>query len=51
MEFSSRPDSVASLVSRLGPDGVTRPFKCYLQSRVAKGVPLETTVVAVKRLP
>lgn len=50
VEFTSREGPVASLMSRLGPDGVTKPFKCYLQSRVARGVPLETTIVAVKRL-
>ncbi len=50
VEFTTREGSVASLMSRLGADGVTKPFKCHLESRVAKGVPLETTLVSVKRL-
>ncbi len=50
VESASSAGSVAALLSRLGPDGVSKPFKCYLKSRVARGVPLETTIVAVKRL-
>jgi hypothetical protein len=50
VEFVCRPETVTKLLTRLGQDGVKKSFRCNLKSRIVKGVPVETVIVAVKRL-
>jgi len=51
VEFVSRPNSVADLLSRLSASkvGDLKPFEALLRVKVARGVPVETELVAVRR--
>src|SRR6202035_5758745 len=51
VEFVSRENSVADLLSRLSATktGDVRPFEALLRVKVARGVPVETELVAVRR--
>jgi hypothetical protein len=48
VEFVSRPDSVAQLLKRLpeGSSGPIKPFEALLHVKIARGVPVETELVA-----
>lgn len=51
VEFVSRQDSVANLLSRLSVTKATelKPFEALLRVKVARGVPVETELVAVRK--
>jgi hypothetical protein len=54
VEFVSRQDSVADLLSRLSVSNAAdlKPFEALLRVKIARGVPVETQLVAVrKRMP
>jgi hypothetical protein len=49
VEFVSRPDSVAKMLQEM-PGSVTgmKPFEALLRVKVARGVPVETELVALR---
>ncbi len=51
VEFVSRQNSVADLLSRLSvtKPGDLKPFEALLRVKIARGVPVETELVAVRR--
>jgi hypothetical protein len=50
VEFVTRPDSLRSLLSRLGVQKTEqlRPFEALLHIKIARGVPVETELLAVR---
>ena len=51
VEFVSRQNSVENLLSRLSVTkiGELKPFEALLRVKVARGVPVETELVAVRK--
>jgi hypothetical protein len=51
VEFISRPNSVANLLSRLSVTKAEdlKPFEALLRVKIARGVPVETELVAVRK--
>ncbi|MGA7402297.1 MAG: helix-turn-helix domain-containing protein [Candidatus Sulfotelmatobacter sp.] len=51
VEFASRQNSVADLLSRLSATKATdlKPFEALLRVKIARGVPVETELVAVRK--
>jgi hypothetical protein len=50
-EYVSRPDSLQELLSRLGvrSAGELKPFEAVLRTKVTRGVPVETQLVALRK--
>jgi len=48
VEYVCRQSSVKQLLARLGNSGEVKPFEAILHVKVAKGVPVETELVAVR---
>jgi hypothetical protein len=50
-EYVSRPDSLQELLSRLGvrSAGDLKPFEAVLRTKVTRGVPVETQLVALRK--
>ena len=51
VEFVSRPDSVQTLLSKLGVAGGqnVQPFEALLHLKISRGVPVETELLAVRK--
>jgi hypothetical protein len=50
-EYVSRPDSLQELLSKLGvrSAGEVKPFEAVLRTKVTRGVPVETQLVALRK--
>jgi hypothetical protein len=50
VEFVSRPDSVEKVLQQLpGFDRQPRPFEALVRVKIARGVPLESELVALRQ--
>jgi hypothetical protein len=50
VEYVCHEDSLSQLLTRLGvpPSGEVKPFEVVLHVKVARGVPIESEIVAIR---